>query len=542
MIEAAALLRPPAARGLRRLPARPRRRSRSPTRPRRDRRPGRRATPVLLLQVLLGLEPDHGRQTLELGRAGRSCLRGPARSDSRACAPSTGSGTSSLDGRPRRGRGGGGARARREVAILQPRLVPGSADRLRRDRVGRVAARRRPRRRRPRRDALRLGRLAHARRSSSPSSPRRRRAGSATSSVELRHALACYEHADEFDVDQRPLRRRSRRRCGGLVATPVVHTVHGPLDERQLAQSTAASRSSRRSVGLDLDLDEPAQPGPDLPWVANCPNALDLDAYPYHAGARRVPPLPRPPVRRTRARTGRSRSRARPGLPIKLAGKKRDTLEQEYFDELVAPLLGDDIEYLGEIEPRVEGRAAPERARDALPDRLGGAVRPGHDRVDGLRDAGDRDPPRRRARGRRPTAAAGSSWTTTARWWPRSRRPTSSIPPSAAALRRGALLARADGRRLRRRVRGAAQGLARAAPGPRVDPEPRCDGGAIPCRARERGRRESPSPRRARRSPRRGRSSGGARSSRTAARFLPPARSCGRRPAWSGLPWPWPTR
>ena len=44
---------------------------------------------------------------------------------------------------------------------------------------------------------------------------------------------------------------------------------------------------------------------------------------------------------------------------------------------------------------------APERARDALPDRVGGAVRPRHDRVDGLRDAGDRHALGRRARGDR---------------------------------------------------------------------------------------------------------------------------------------------
>jgi glycosyltransferase involved in cell wall biosynthesis len=36
------------------------------------------------------------------------------------------------------------------------------------------------------------------------------------------------------------------------------------------------------------------------------------------------------------------------GLPLKIAGKMREPLEQEYFDEYVAPHLGDGIEYLGE--------------------------------------------------------------------------------------------------------------------------------------------------------------------------------------------------
>src|SRR5437763_1468570 len=46
---------------------------------------------------------------------------------------------------------------------------------------------------------------------------------------ELRHVLACYERADEFDVindHTGPLGAV----LGGLVETPVVHTVHGPLD------------------------------------------------------------------------------------------------------------------------------------------------------------------------------------------------------------------------------------------------------------------------------------------------------------------------
>src|SRR5919198_1205404 len=46
---------------------------------------------------------------------------------------------------------------------------------------------------------------------------------------DLRHALACYDQADEFDVindHSGPLAALA----GGLVGTPVVHTLHGPLD------------------------------------------------------------------------------------------------------------------------------------------------------------------------------------------------------------------------------------------------------------------------------------------------------------------------
>src|SRR4029079_15961252 len=37
------------------------------------------------------------------------------------------------------------------------------------------------------------------------------------------------------------------------------------------------------------------------------------------------------------------------GLPLKIAGKNREPLEREYFDEFVAPHLSDEIEYLGEV-------------------------------------------------------------------------------------------------------------------------------------------------------------------------------------------------
>src|SRR5690349_24796013 len=48
---------------------------------------------------------------------------------------------------------------------------------------------------------------------------------------EIRHALACYERADEFDVinDHSGIPAAA---LGGTVQTPVLHTVHGPLDTR----------------------------------------------------------------------------------------------------------------------------------------------------------------------------------------------------------------------------------------------------------------------------------------------------------------------
>jgi glycosyltransferase involved in cell wall biosynthesis len=162
---------------------------------------------------------------------------------------------------------------------------------------------------------------------------------------ELQHALAAYRRADEFDVvnDHTGLLGAT---LGGLVSTPVVHTVHGPLDEVSLRTYRQIAEVAPR-VGLISLSENQRRPGPDLPWVANIYNALDLDDYPFHEepgeyllflgrmspdkGAHRAIEIARAA-----------------GVPIKLAGKKREHAEQAYFDEFVKPLLGDDAEYVGE--------------------------------------------------------------------------------------------------------------------------------------------------------------------------------------------------
>jgi glycosyltransferase involved in cell wall biosynthesis len=165
------------------------------------------------------------------------------------------------------------------------------------------------------------------------------------SSTDLRHAISCYERADDFDVvndHSGPLGAT----VGAAVATPVVHTVHGPLEgaAREIYEGLARIAPEVALVSLSLNQRKPA---PGLPWIANCPNALDLDAYPYHEDRGEYLLF----LGRMTPEKGCHRAievARRTGLPLKIAGKKRERLEQEYFDSLVRPHLGDGIEYLGE--------------------------------------------------------------------------------------------------------------------------------------------------------------------------------------------------
>ena len=79
------------------------------------------------------------------------------------------------------------------------------------------------------------------------------------------------------------------------------------------------------------------------------PERARLLALPGEAAPRRLPALPRPDEPGQGLPPRDRRRRSPPGLPLKIAGKKREPLEQQYFDEFVAPHLSDEIEYLGEV-------------------------------------------------------------------------------------------------------------------------------------------------------------------------------------------------
>ena len=163
---------------------------------------------------------------------------------------------------------------------------------------------------------------------------------------ELRHVLHCYERADEFDVvhdHSGPFAAA----FSASVSTPVVHTMHGPLEGEPGALYDQVTGVAPRLGLISLSLNQ-RKPRPDYNWIANVPNALDLSVYPYRRQRGDYLLF----VGRMSADKGAHRAVAvamESGVPLKLAGKMQEPKEREYFDHFVAPHLGHGIEYLGEV-------------------------------------------------------------------------------------------------------------------------------------------------------------------------------------------------
>jgi glycosyltransferase involved in cell wall biosynthesis len=163
---------------------------------------------------------------------------------------------------------------------------------------------------------------------------------------ELRNVLACYERAGDFDIisdHSGPFAAA----LSGLCAAPVVHTVHGPMDGELGDAYEQLARVAPRLGLISLSYSQ-RRAHPTLPWVANCPNAVDLSRF---------------PLRRARGdyllflgRMGYEKGchhaiavARETGLPLKIAAKCREPEERAYFAELIEPELGNGIEYLGEV-------------------------------------------------------------------------------------------------------------------------------------------------------------------------------------------------
>lgn len=171
---------------------------------------------------------------------------------------------------------------------------------------------------------------------------------------ELQHALEPLRRIGDFDVvhDHTGLLGLA---LFGLAGTPVVHTVHGPLEGEPGRVYRAACAAVGSAVGLVSLSRNQRRPAPELPWIANVPNAIDPDRYdvPREPGdalaflGRMSPDKGAHHAIEVSRRTGR---------PLRIAAKCQEPAERAYFEHAIRPHLCDEIEYLGELghEDKVE--------------------------------------------------------------------------------------------------------------------------------------------------------------------------------------------
>jgi len=163
---------------------------------------------------------------------------------------------------------------------------------------------------------------------------------------DLRHVMACYARAGEFDIvhDHSGLLAAA---IGGALETPIVHTVHGPLTGEPGEVYDQLARVAPNVGLISISMNQ-RSPKPHLNWIANCPNALDFSLYPVqpHRGEYLLF------LGRMSPDKGAHRAVAvamQMDLPLKIAGKNREPKEIEYFEQYIEPHLSSRIEWLGEV-------------------------------------------------------------------------------------------------------------------------------------------------------------------------------------------------
>lgn len=129
---------------------------------------------------------------------------------------------------------------------------------------------------------------------------------------------------------------------------PAVHVVHGSLETELLGlyNGLAARAPDLRLAAISWSQ---RQAAPHLPFAGVCHNAIDLDEAPFRAEPEgylaflgRMAPEKGVEDAIVLARDA--------GMPLLIAAKCREPAEQVYFEKAVAPHLGPEVTYLGELD------------------------------------------------------------------------------------------------------------------------------------------------------------------------------------------------
>lgn len=168
--------------------------------------------------------------------------------------------------------------------------------------------------------------------------------GQASGLDEIRHVLHAYEQAESFDVVHDhtlvgPLHSAS------LPDLPIVTTNHGPFGP----DLTDLYRTVSLRMPVIAISEHQASTAAGVRIAAVVHHGVDLAEYPVGPGGGgyalflgRMHPGKAPHMAALVAR--------RAGMPLRIAAKMREPAERAYFDTMVKPLLGQDVEYVGEVD------------------------------------------------------------------------------------------------------------------------------------------------------------------------------------------------
>ncbi|OFI38439.1 glycosyl transferase family 1 [Arthrobacter sp. SW1] len=185
-----------------------------------------------------------------------------------------------------------------------------------------------------------------------------RRSGMGQSSAELPHVIRAYEALAGVDIihDHTLAGPLYRHRPPGIPVVCTMHTVMSPELRsvyRMIARDAALVAISRRQ----------AESAPDVPVARVIHHGVDTAAIPFGDGGGgyalflgRMDPTKGVVEAVLAARSA--------GIPLRIAAKMSDRTELEYFRTVVAPMLGDNEEFLG--EPDAAGKLALLRGALAL--------------------------------------------------------------------------------------------------------------------------------------------------------------------------------
>jgi glycosyltransferase involved in cell wall biosynthesis len=160
--------------------------------------------------------------------------------------------------------------------------------------------------------------------------------------IELRHVIRSYDSMTDVDIVH------DHTLVGPLyghapVRTPVVTTAHGPFDA-----NLGPVYRAMRGVAVVAISHHQAATADGVPVARVIHHGIDVDSVPVGRGVGgyasflgRMSPEKGPREAALVARAA--------GVPLRMAAKLREPAEREYFDAQVKPLLGSEVEFLGEL-------------------------------------------------------------------------------------------------------------------------------------------------------------------------------------------------